>query len=163
MKKPLSLVSLIVLLFACGDDGVNAPAGTMVANFGGSSSTSVSISASLSASTTEELFLAANFTIGGKTQQLFLTVEPFGSVLEKEYVMSGNDPATTDAELTYMPDFNSPAYRSTSLEEANAGTVTVTKLDRTGKTVSGSFDGKVQRGTEVVMISGSFSKIPYTP
>jgi hypothetical protein len=163
MKKSLSLVSLILFLFACGEDGVNAPAGTMVADFGGSSSTSVAINATLTGSSSEELVIVANFTIGGKAQQLLVNVEPFGSVLEKEYVMSGNDPSTTDAALIYIPDPNAGAYYSTSVDESNAGKVTITKLDKTNKVVSGTFEGKVQRGTEVVLMSGSFSKIPYTP
>lgn len=71
---------------------------------------------------------------------------------------------TPDAEINYTPDggvhFFSTVFADNGVK---VGSVTVTEIDETNKTVSGTFECKpvASGGGTAEIVSGSFTKIPY--
>jgi hypothetical protein len=70
---------------------------------------------------------------------------------------------TPDAEINYTPDGNTLYSSVFATDGETVGTVTITEIDETNKTISGTFSSKiVLNGTTKEIAKGSFNKIPYT-
>jgi len=117
-----------------------------------------------SAQVANELSFIADFS--STTTGLSFSVSTnniYGALQKGEFVAKGNNPAVSPVYFYYFLSDGLGAFTSTSVAEEVAGTVTITELDIVNKTVSGTFDANVKRGTETIRLTkGSFTRLKYT-
>jgi hypothetical protein len=173
MNKLLAL-SLVLFLISCGDDEPTsslADPETLRVNVDNATFNASDVTAVM----TDDgvLSIAAYFTTSSGNKFLFLGVDMlniYEQVKEGEYIMPGA-PAINNglvkASCAYGNAGTSatPAYLSIWLNLNVAGKITLSEIDRTNKTVSGTFEAQLLRSSDsntINLTNGSFTKINYT-
>jgi hypothetical protein len=163
MKKLLNslLAGLVmtVVLFSCDSEDpgptITAPEGKIVATIDGTS---------FEADGGAQLY-NDEIMLGGNSGNASISVIVTKSAAVGTYEVKGAalGVTTPDAQINYTPDGSTLFSSSFATDGEVVGTVTITEVDETNKTISGTFSGKVVLdGTTKEVASGSFNKIPYT-
>lgn len=171
-QKPAYMRRLIVIvaflaLAACkgdkddSDDGL-ALEKTLKATVDGQVITSTTAEAEISTSVAELLQISAAFG----SRDLVIAIYSDNSnepIVAGEYKFDGSDTHVPVANCFYSLNNGTSPYGTIYVNQTDVGKVTITELDRSGKTVSGTFEATVGRNNEVLKIEkGSFTKIPLT-
>jgi hypothetical protein len=163
LKSTIILFS-ITALFACSDNEEKprvAPPGKIIATYSGKS---------FESSDAVGFFDGGRFLMGGignNGSQITLSIE---STDPGTYKITGALSGNVINTVTVMPENydaqTNDAYSSTIIQNGDLGSIVVTELDETNKTISGTFSVRVKRTmpkAEEMEVSGSFTQIPYTP
>jgi hypothetical protein len=152
------LASIVTTSCSDSDDPIpelTAPAGKIVAIIAGTSFEADGAAQIFN----DEIMLGGN----SGTQSISVIVTKAAVVGTYEVKGAAVGVTTPDAEVNYTPD-GSTLYSSASATDGEiVGTVVITGIDETNKTISGLFNSRVVLdGVSKDVVSGSFNKIPYT-
>ena len=156
---------IAVILSAC-DPPVPEPIMGLSVTIGNDKLQTTKVSCSYNNALGEELYIEAFFPTSGQPAGLTLVISTPNAnseLEEREYKIAGLDAGVPEATLSYLPAFPASPFASQSMEGVTVGTVTITKLNRDKRQVSGTFECTVKSGNnEVIDIKqGTFTKIQF--
>jgi len=157
--KPLFVLAMAAaVLTSCSNDDSDgsspeAPAGTMIANIAGASFVGVG----------GAQIYNNEIIIGGTAGKESISIIISKAAEVGTYDVKGAKVGTTpDAEINYTPDSKTLFTSIAAADGEKVGTVTITEINQTAKTISGTFSTFViLNGEKKEIASGSFTKVPF--
>ncbi len=149
-----------LLLMSCSKESAKpavAPAGSVMATVDGTSWTGIGAA----------VIANGSITIAGQdANNKGIQLSILKNTVKGTYDIKGSTSALSDATISMTPP-GEVAYASVYFTDGlKIGSITITEIDETNKTISGSFNGKVKRfipaEKEVEIKGGSFTKVAYT-
>ena len=169
-RKNKAMRYLLVLLICVGalsckdDEEPGLADGTVIVKVDGQEYTTTDASANLDKNSSQvetDLRISARYAQGGFTISLRIaSTNPSVAVDAGSFPVQGNNPTTPTGIVFYILDGALP-HTSLEVPQPVVGSIVITQLDRTNKTVSGSFESVCAQGTDQKSLQGEFVRVPY--
>jgi hypothetical protein len=165
MLRVLPAVMCLFIVVGCSkdDDPIKVSDGTMLAMVEGKKVQSSTIEAEYMTDG-KQLLVFATFMSSGQEYFVRLSLSSNNvnaDVTTRTYTVLGNNAPVSEGDVAYGRSAAGIFYLSSSVTESQAGSIVITEFDVSTLLVSGTFESKVQMGSEVRIVSGEFRKVPF--